>query len=42
MFAKAAKERNAKKRQAMLTFVVAGAGFTGIELIGELVERKRM
>ena len=41
MFAKAAKERNAKKRQAMLTFVVAGAGFTGIELIGELVEWKK-
>ncbi|NLP28507.1 MAG: FAD-dependent oxidoreductase [Clostridia bacterium] len=41
MFKKASKERNAKKRQAMLTFVVAGAGFTGIELIGELVEWKK-
>lgn len=41
MFKMASKERNAKKRQAMLTFVVAGAGFTGIELIGELVEWKK-
>lgn len=41
MFEKASKERNAKKRQAMLTFVVAGAGFTGIELVGELVEWKK-
>jgi NADH:ubiquinone reductase (H+-translocating) len=27
-----------KKRRRMLTFVVAGAGFTGIEMIGELLE----
>lgn len=38
MFNMARKERNAKKRQAMLTFAVAGSGFTGIEMIGELVE----
>ncbi len=41
MFAKASKERNLKKRQAMLTFVVAGAGFTGIEMIGELIDWKK-
>jgi NADH dehydrogenase len=41
MFSKASKERNAKKRQAMLTFAVAGAGFTGIEMVGELVEWKK-
>ena len=41
MFKLASKERNAKKRQAMLTFAVAGAGFTGIEMIGELVEWKK-
>lgn len=40
MFRKASKERNEKKRKAMLTFAVAGAGFTGIEMIGELVEWK--
>ncbi|WP_139904654.1 FAD-dependent oxidoreductase [Clostridium thermarum] len=41
MFSKASKERNDKKRQAMLTFAVAGAGFTGIEMVGELVEWKK-
>lgn len=41
MFKLAAKERNDKKRQAMLTFVVAGAGFTGIEMVGELIEWKK-
>lgn len=40
MFEKASIERDAKKRKAMLTFVVAGAGFTGIETIGELAEWK--
>lgn len=40
MFKKASMERNEKKRKAMLTFAVAGAGFTGIEMIGELVEWK--
>lgn len=41
MFFLASKERNPKKRQEMLTFAVAGAGFTGIEMIGELVEWKK-
>lgn len=41
MFKLASKERNSKKRQAMLTFAVAGAGFTGIEMIGELIEWKK-
>lgn len=36
----ASYERNAKKRQQMLTFVVAGSGFTGIEMAGELLEWK--
>lgn len=40
IFRKAAKERNADKRKRMLTFTVAGAGFTGVETIGELVEWK--
>ncbi len=36
----AAKEPNPETRQQMLTFVVAGAGFTGIELAGEFMERR--
>ncbi|WP_368251046.1 FAD-dependent oxidoreductase [Enterococcus sp. 2201sp1_2201st1_B8_2201SCRN_220225] len=38
--AKAALEPDVAVRKAMLTFVVCGAGFTGIEMIGELVEWK--
>ncbi|HPE35705.1 MAG TPA: NAD(P)/FAD-dependent oxidoreductase [Spirochaetales bacterium] len=37
-FAKAAEETDEAKRRRMLTFVVAGAGFTGIEMVGELLE----
>ena len=40
MFAKASLERNAAKRKEMLTFIVAGSGFTGIEMAGELIEWK--
>lgn len=40
MFAKASMERNEAKRKEMLTFVVAGSGFTGIEMAGELIEWK--
>lgn len=39
MFRAAAKEPHEDKRRKQLTFVVAGAGFTGIELVGELMER---
>ncbi len=38
--AKAAIEPDAALRKAMLTFVVCGSGFTGIEMIGELIEWK--
>lgn len=38
VFEKAIAEQNAEKRKAMFTFVVAGAGFTGIEMAGELIE----
>lgn len=38
--AKAAIEPDAAVRKAMLTFVVCGSGFTGIEMIGELVDWK--
>ncbi|AZR72600.1 NADH dehydrogenase [Anoxybacter fermentans] len=38
MFIAASQEVDPKKREAMLTFVVGGGGFTGIEMIGELAE----
>lgn len=41
MFDKAKAEKDHNKRKAMLTFIVAGAGFTGIETMGELLEWKR-
>ncbi|MGP0587059.1 NAD(P)/FAD-dependent oxidoreductase [Paenibacillus timonensis] len=37
-FSEAAKIRNVAKRRKMLSFVVVGAGFTGVELVGELAE----
>ncbi|MDR1178689.1 MAG: NAD(P)/FAD-dependent oxidoreductase [Spirochaetaceae bacterium] len=37
-FEKAVAEPDRTTRQKMLTFVVAGAGFTGIEMAGELIE----
>ncbi len=39
-FRAASREPNAEKRKELLTFVIAGAGFTGIELAGELLEWK--
>lgn len=38
MFRTAVKERDKQARKEMLTFVVVGGGFTGIEMIGELAE----
>lgn len=40
MFREAVKEKDPEKRKKMLTFVVVGCGFTGIEMIGELAEWK--
>jgi len=39
-FRLASKEPNDETRKRLLSFVVAGAGFTGIELIGEFLERR--
>lgn len=39
-FRKAARERDPEERKKMLTFAVAGAGFTGIEMAGELMEHR--
>lgn len=38
VFARAAQETDPAARRRLLTFVVAGAGFTGMEMIGELLE----
>lgn len=35
-FIKASQEGDPEKRKALLTFVVGGGGFTGVEMIGEL------
>ncbi|PAB59069.1 FAD-dependent oxidoreductase [Anaeromicrobium sediminis] len=40
MFREAVKETDKEKRQKMLTFVVVGGGFTGVEMMGELGEWK--
>ncbi|MTI71933.1 MAG: 6-phosphogluconate dehydrogenase [Firmicutes bacterium] len=40
MFRKASKESNEEIRRKLLTFVVAGGGFTGVEMIGEIGEWK--
>ncbi|MGC9311152.1 MAG: NAD(P)/FAD-dependent oxidoreductase, partial [Sediminispirochaetaceae bacterium] len=40
-FREAAREPDSARRRRMLTFVIAGAGFTGIELAGEIIERKK-
>lgn len=37
-----AGEHNPAKRQAMLTIVVCGSGFTGAETIGELIDYKKV
>jgi NADH dehydrogenase len=40
MFRKAVKEKNKEERQKLLTFIVVGGGFTGVEMMGELAEWK--
>ncbi|CAM3478249.1 FAD-dependent oxidoreductase [Erysipelothrix sp. HDW6B] len=38
VFVKASQEPNLEKRRFLLTFYVVGAGFTGVEMMGELAE----
>lgn len=38
MFRKAVSEKDIEKKKKMLTFYVVGAGFTGVELVGEIAE----
>lgn len=41
--ARASREHDLEVRRALLTFTVCGSGFTGVEMIGELMEwRKRL
>jgi NADH:ubiquinone reductase (H+-translocating) len=40
MFRRAARETDPEERRKMLTFYVVGAGFTGVEMAGELAEFK--
>ncbi len=40
MFREALDERDPERRRELLTFVVVGAGFTGMEMAGELMEQK--
>ncbi|WP_245584592.1 FAD-dependent oxidoreductase [Spirochaeta cellobiosiphila] len=40
-FLEASRTSDLIKRQQLLTFVVAGAGFTGVEMLGELLEWKK-
>ena len=42
VFREAAAEKDPAKRAELLTFVVAGAGFTGIEVAGELKDQRRV
>ncbi|MDR1605497.1 MAG: NAD(P)/FAD-dependent oxidoreductase [Streptococcaceae bacterium] len=39
---KASLEHDDAKRKAMLNFVVAGSGFTGIEMVGELIDWRKV
>ncbi|NLY42579.1 MAG: FAD-dependent oxidoreductase [Clostridiaceae bacterium] len=41
MFELAQKEKNIEKRKELLTFVVGGGGFTGVEMMGELIQWTR-
>lgn len=40
IYREASSETDTDKRKKLLTFVVAGAGFTGIEMIGELLDER--
>jgi NADH dehydrogenase len=42
MFEKARDERDAMKRKDLLSIIVAGAGFTGVEVVGELFDLKKI
>ncbi len=39
VFRKASVEKDIEKRKTLMTFAVAGGGFTGVEMVGELIEQ---
>lgn len=41
VFLAASREKDETRRKRLLSFAVAGAGFTGVEMMGELIERKK-
>ncbi len=41
LFRRASREKDSRKREQMLTFTVAGGGFTGVEMMGELTEYRK-
>ncbi|MDD2482499.1 MAG: FAD-dependent oxidoreductase [Lutispora sp.] len=42
VFRRARAEKDPKKREKLLTIIVAGSGFTGVEVVGELMEWKKL
>ena len=42
IFRKAREEKDPEKRKKLLTIIVAGSGFTGVEVVGELMEWKKL
>jgi NADH:ubiquinone reductase (H+-translocating) len=42
LFEKARDERDVMKRKDLLSIIVAGAGFTGVEVVGELFDLKKV
>ncbi len=41
LFRRASREKDPVKRAEMLTFTVVGGGFTGVEMMGELLEERK-
>lgn len=42
VFRRAREEKDPAKRKKLLTIIVAGSGFTGVEVVGELMEWKKL
>lgn len=42
VFEQAQSEKDVMKRKELLTIIVAGAGFTGVEVVGELFDQKKI
>ena len=42
VFRKAREEKDPEERKRLLTIIVAGSGFTGVEVVGELMEWKKL